>query len=85
MRVTVVSRFQNRRIKWRKQHLEMQQQRFAKLRQSTDDILSGMTTDEDGEQDMLGDHSSPRMFSNTEMGIISDSPTSFSALGHINE
>ena len=44
--------FQNRRIKWRKQHLEMQQQRLAALRSQQHDI------DDDGSSD-FGGSSSP--------------------------
>uniref|UniRef100_A0A2S2R8A4 Homeobox protein not2 n=1 Tax=Sipha flava TaxID=143950 RepID=A0A2S2R8A4_9HEMI len=42
--------FQNRRIKWRKQHLEIQQQRLANIHQrSTQDMVQECDEDEDSE------------------------------------
>lgn len=42
---------QNRRIKWRKQHLEMQQARFGKHCTNSGDVSGDVTTDDDGEQE----------------------------------
>lgn len=56
----------------------MQQARFAKLRQSTEEISGDVTTDDDAENDHLsiGDMGadSPAALS-TDMGLINDSPS----------
>ncbi|XP_050548010.1 homeobox protein not2-like, partial [Daktulosphaira vitifoliae] len=44
--------FQNRRIKWRKQHLEIQQQRLANIHQrNTHEIVQECEDDDDSETD----------------------------------